>query len=144
MRIPSEPADERFPINVMNMIDVFLLLLVFFLVATTFIQEERDTRVQLPGTASVRPLSAPTRDMVINIREDGSVRINAKDVSAAELEATLKTAAREDPDRNVLIRADERSFMKYFAAVAMQCRDAGFSQVRIGYVIENAKNHATP
>ena len=137
MRIPLEPPDETFPINVTNMIDVFLLLLIFFLVATTFTREERDARIQLPGTASVRPISAPSRDLVINIRQDGGVQVGAHDVPASNLVPTLQRAAREDPGRNVLIRADERSLMKYFAGVARQCREAGFDQVKIGYVVEN-------
>jgi biopolymer transport protein ExbD len=140
MRIPHEPPDESFPINVTNMIDVFLLLLIFFLVATTFAKEERDARIQLPGTAAIRPISAPSRDLVINIRQDGGVAIGSQDVPAAELMNTLQNAAQTDPSRNVLIRADERSIMKYFAGVARLCREAGFDQVRIGYVVENRPN----
>jgi biopolymer transport protein ExbD len=137
MRIPYEKPDETFPINVTNMIDVFLLLLIFFLVATTFAKEERDSSVQLPGTAAVRPISAPPRDFVVNIREDGSIKIGDKILPSTELLATLQHAQQEDPGRNVLIRADERSIMKYFADVARQCREAGFNEVRIGYVFEN-------
>lgn len=137
MRIPHEAPDESFPINVTNMIDVFLLLLIFFLVATTFAREERDARIQLPVATAARPISAPSRDLVINIREDGAVRLGAADIAAAELLPTLQRAAVEDPGRNVLIRADERSIMKYFAAVARLCREAGFDQLKIGYVIEN-------
>jgi biopolymer transport protein ExbD len=137
MRIPYEPPDETFPINVTNMIDVFLLLLIFFLVATTFAKEERDSSVQLPGTAAVRPISAPARDLVINIREDGSIKIGDKIYASGDLLGTLQKAQQEDPSRNVLIRADERSIMKYFAAVARQCREAGFNEVRIGYVFDS-------
>ncbi len=35
MRIAHDPPEEGFPINITNMIDVFLMLLIFFLVATT-------------------------------------------------------------------------------------------------------------
>lgn len=137
MRIPAEPPDESYPINVTNMIDVFLLLLIFFLVATTFAKEERDARIQLPGTAAVRPISAPARDLVLNIREDGAVIVDNKELGGDQLTDMLRNAQKSDPERNVLIRADERSIMKYFATVARQCREAGFSQVKIGYVIEN-------
>lgn len=137
MRIPHEPPDESFPINVTNMIDVFLLLLIFFLVATTFAREERDASVKLPGTSAVRPISAPSRDVVLNVREDGTVIMNGRALSGAELTAALKRAVAEDPERNVLIRADERGTIKPFAGVVLQCREAGFSQAKIGYVIEN-------
>jgi biopolymer transport protein ExbD len=137
MRIPYEPPDETFPINVTNMIDVFLLLLIFFLVATTFAKEERDSSVQLPGTAAVRPISAPARDLVINIREDGSVKIGDKIYGSVEIVGTLQKALAEDPGRNVLIRADKHSFMMYFAQVASQCYDAGFSSAKIAYVFDS-------
>jgi biopolymer transport protein ExbD len=138
MRIPYEPPDDTYPINVTNMIDVFLLLLIFFLVATTFAKEERDSRIELPGTAAVRPISAPSRDLVVNVREDGTVVVDNKELSGEQLGAALREAQKSDPGRNVLIRADERSIMKYFAGVARLCREAGFSEVKIGYVIENA------
>jgi biopolymer transport protein ExbD len=137
MRIPYEPPDETYPINVTNMIDVFLLLLIFFLVATTFAKEERDAKVQLPGTAAVRPISAPSKDLVLNIRQDGTVVMDQKELKADELLAALKESQKADPERNLLIRADERSIMKYFAGVAREAREAGFSQLKIGYVIEN-------
>ena len=143
MRIPYEPPDETFPINVTNMIDVFLLLLIFFLVATTFAREERDAAVQLPGTAAVRPISAPARDLVINIREDGQVLLGSTAATGDQLIAALRKSHEEDPGRNVLIRADQRSIMKYFAAVARECREAGFDEVHIGYVVDNGGGSGT-
>jgi biopolymer transport protein ExbD len=140
MRIPYEPPDETFPINVTNMIDVFLLLLIFFLVATTFAREERDSAVELPIAAAIRPISAPARDLVINIREDGQILLGAKSATGDELMAALRESHDQDPGRNVLIRADQRSIMKYFAAVARECRQAGFDEVHIGYVVENSNN----
>jgi biopolymer transport protein ExbD len=142
MRIPSQPPEESYPINVTNMIDVFLLLLIFFLVATTFAKEERDARIQLPGTAAVLPLSAPSQDLIVNIREDGTLEIAGRVTDSGDLVAALRAAHDAHPDSNVLIRADERSIMIYFAAVARQCRDAGFDAVKIGYVIENAGQHS--
>ena len=92
MRIPYEPPDESYPINVTNMVDVFLLLLIFFLVATTFSKEERDSKVRLPVAASVQAISAATREVVINIREDGTVTVSGHVVSREQLPATLELA----------------------------------------------------
>jgi biopolymer transport protein ExbD len=65
------------------------------------------------------------------------VKIGDKVYAAGEFMEPLQRAQQEDPGRNVLIRADERSIMKYFAAVARQCRAAGFNEVRIGYVFDS-------
>jgi biopolymer transport protein ExbD len=136
MRIAHDPPEEGFPINMTNMIDVFLMLLIFFLVATTFAREERDARVQLPGTAAVRPISAPPHDLVINILQNGALSVSGTTLSTSDLSTVLTRVAKEEPDRNVLIRADERSLMKYFATVARLCREAGVSELKIGYVVE--------
>jgi len=138
MRIAHDPPEEGFPINLTNMIDVFLMLLIFFLVATTFAQEERDARVELPGTAAVRPISAPSRDVVINILQDGALSVQGNPLTGPQLEALVRRAVQDDPGRNFLIRADERSVMKYFAAVARVCRAAGVNELKIGYVVEKA------
>jgi biopolymer transport protein ExbD len=139
MRIPYEPPDESFPINVTNMVDVFLLLLIFFLVATTFAQEERDTRVKLPVAGPPTAITAATRDLVLNVREDGSVTVGGKSVNASDLDAVLTRAAHDDTTRKVLIRTDAKAQMEHFARVTLACRRAGFDEARIGYVPESAK-----
>ena len=45
----------------------------------------------------------------------------------------------EDPDREGLIRADERSIHRYFARVAALCREAGINEVKVGYILEEPK-----
>ena len=47
---------------------------------------------------------------------------------------SLRMPASEANLREVLIRADERSYMQYFAAVAAQCRAAGVKQFKIGFL----------
>jgi biopolymer transport protein ExbD len=74
---------------------------------------------------------------VINIKEDGAMVVSGKAYDVQAVSEMLRRVAKEDPNRNVLIRADERSIMKYFAAVARQCREAGFNEVRIGYVFDS-------
>jgi biopolymer transport protein ExbD len=73
----------------------------------------------------------------VNIREDGSVKIGDQIFVAGQLLGTLQGARQSDPGRKVLIRADERSRMKYFADVARQCREAGFNEAKIVYVFDS-------
>jgi biopolymer transport protein ExbD len=134
MRIPYEQPDETFPINVTNMIDVFLLLLIFFLVATTFAKAERDSAVQLPVAGAAQAISAPPRELVLNILENGRITLGGKNVSRQDLQAILKKAAAEDSTRKVLIRADKKAYMEHFADVTLIIRNAGFDEARIGYI----------
>ena len=59
MRIRDTSGEEEASLNMTPLIDMVFLLLIFFLVATTFAQEERKLDIQLPATATIQPLSAP-------------------------------------------------------------------------------------
>lgn len=136
MRIPYEQPDETFPINVTNMIDVFLLLLIFFLVATTFAKAERDSAVQLPIAGELQAISAPPRELVLNILDNGAVTFAGKNATMADLQAILQRAHAEDPNRKVLVRADKKAYMDYFNTVAEMIRNAGYDDLHWGYIIE--------
>ncbi|MCD6304120.1 MAG: biopolymer transporter ExbD [Planctomycetes bacterium] len=136
MRIHNPETEQENPVNLMPLIDMVFLLLIFFLVATSFAQEERDQRVKLPVTAAPRPLSAPPRQVIINILRDGTMTVGGHVYDAEKLGALLRRVARSEPDRMVLIRADEMSFHKYFAAAARLCKQAGINELKIGYLEE--------
>ena len=134
MRIRGPEDDQDTPVNLMPLIDMVFLLLIFFLVATSFAQEERDQRVKLPITSSPKPLSAPPRQVIINILHDGSTKVGGRIHSREELVALLGRVSRDEPDRMVLVRADERSLHKYFAGVASLCKKVGINELKIGYI----------
>jgi len=143
MRIPSPQDEGHTPINLMPLIDMVFLLLIFFLVATSFAQEERDQRVKLPITSSPKPLSAPPRQVIINILVDGTTKVGARVYDRDQLTNLLARVARNEPDRMVLIRADERSLHKYFAGVASLCKKVGINEVKIGYIWQGPYAQAT-
>jgi len=135
MRIVAQQGDEDLAINLTPLIDMVFLLLIFFLVATTFAQEERDHRIELPRTGEAQPLSAPPQQLIINIRANGEMVVGPKVFTdMATLREMIERVARDDPAREVLIRCDERAFHRYFAEAARLCREAGIPEVKIGYM----------
>ena len=140
MLIRQQNVEEEPPVTLMPLIDMVFLLLIFFLVATTLAQEERDTSIQLPGTSIVQPLSAPPQQLIINIRANGDMAIGARTIKGNEQQAlreVLARVAKDEPNREVLIRCDEMAYHKYFAGVASICREAGIHEVKVGYVLNS-------
>jgi biopolymer transport protein ExbD len=137
MRIPVPTEDTDVGISLTSMLDVVFNLLVFFLVATTMASEEREIAVQLPGTASFRPLSAPPQQLVLNVKDDGSTIVSGRTYDPQALSQLLTKTAREDPNKVVLIRADERGPHKHFAGVARMAKQAGIKEVKIGYLVQD-------
>jgi biopolymer transport protein ExbD len=139
MRIRNDETDKEEGSNLTPLIDMVFLLLIFFLVATTFREEEREMDIQLARTSAVQPLSAPPQQLIINIREDGTTVVGGREYGQAELAAVLREMVSNHPTREVLVRADERSIMRYFANVAALCRQAGVGEVKVGYIAEPAQ-----
>ena len=138
MRIRDPESDTEEPINLLNLIDTLFFLLMFFLIATRFKEEEREVGIQLPALASSQPLSALPQQIIINVREDGSTVIAGKTYNPDQLMDLLSQNAAAG-NRDVVIRADERSLHRYFANVAGLCRKAGIPEVKIGYLLEEPK-----
>ena len=132
MRIKDVQGEAEEPFNLVPLMDMAFNLLIFFMAATSFTQIEKDMGVQLPKTAPFQTMSAPPRQLVINIKQDGTIVVSGKTYTQDQLSAFVRSELKQDPSRAVLIRADERSIMKYFAGVATMCRQAGVSELKIG------------
>jgi len=138
MRIVDTHDEGETSINMTPLIDMVFLLLIFFLVATTFAQAEKDRSVNLPGSDSPKPLSAPPNDVIVNITRQGDVKVGGRACSLEELAELFADLAQNQKDRDVLIRADKDSRHEHFARVVDLAYRSGISKTKIGYVISGA------
>ena len=108
------------------LIDVVFLLLVFFLVATRFAQEDRELEVQLPTASEARPLTEEPKELFVNIDKDGNYFVSGKRLAATEVEGALRQAVADNPvNQSVVIRADRRVPFDYVVTVMDLCNRAG-------------------
>ena len=68
MLLKAKAADASPAIELTPIIDIVFLLLIFFLVATTFQQSEREIQIALPEAESGGPISVSLRELVVNIQ----------------------------------------------------------------------------
>jgi biopolymer transport protein TolR len=92
-------------INVTPLVDVMLVLLIIFMVTAPIIQQ--GVQVSLPKVKAA-PIPGKEEQFVVSITRDRSIYLNDTRMSAADLAAKLTAIARERPDREVFIRADEQ------------------------------------
>ena len=62
-------------IELTPLIDMVFLLLIFFLVATTFHQTEREMQIALPVASSSAPISAMMQELIVNVDVEGRIII---------------------------------------------------------------------
>jgi biopolymer transport protein ExbD len=135
MRIRDPLSEQEEGYNLVPLTDMVFNLLIFFMCATTFAQVERELSVQLPRTsASFKPLAAAPPQVIINVKEDGGTVVSGKAYDLTGLSELLAGALKKEPGTSVVVRADERTLMKYFASVAGACRHAGVHETRLSYV----------
>jgi biopolymer transport protein ExbD len=131
IRRPSE--SDASIINVSSLVDVMFILIIFFLATTTFHQEERDIKVNLPESAEGQALSTATKLIVVNVRADGSYVMGGREVAVDALGRTLVDAVKADPAQKVLVRGDQRALHGHVAAAVALCKRAGVHEANIGY-----------
>lgn len=131
MRLPPDEPEGEGP-NLTPVIDVVFLLLIFFLVATRFDQEERELSPTLPDVAEAEPLSMPPREVVVNITPEGKYIVLRQEVNTAELQAILDEAGLKNPGtQSVLIRGDSGVAWKLGVDVMGMCKRAGIDDFRV-------------
>lgn len=127
MRIETDETADA--MNLAPMIDVVFLLLIFFMVATTFIEREKELGVELPTAEAGEEAHHPD-ELVINLLQDGTVKMNGRAVDPEEgLRSALERVARVTPDIPVTIRGDGRVTWQRGIDVVSTCQLLGFSNV---------------
>jgi biopolymer transport protein ExbD len=126
-------------INLINFIDVLLVLLVFFMVSTTFNQEGR-VRVQLPQASAIPQQRGAHEPIVITVTAEGGYRVNDRPLINASPD-TLRAALLKEAgsDRGPLtIRADARSTHQAVVTAMDVAGRLGFAQLNIATVHEDS------
>ena len=129
MRLPPPEAESEGP-NLTPVVDVVFLLLIFFLVATRFDEEEREIGTRLPEVPEAQPLTISPNEVVINIDHKGKYRVSRKLYSEEELAKMLDLVASKNPHygerQKVQIRADKRVQLIFPARVMSLCEKRKF------------------
>jgi biopolymer transport protein ExbD len=124
-------------INLISLIDVLLVLLIFFMVSTTFQQEGR-VKVQLPQASQIPQPRSGREPVVVTITAEGSYRVNERtliNTSPDTLRAALLKEA--GSERGPLtIRADARTTHQAVVTAMDVAGKLGFAQLNIATVHE--------
>ena len=140
MNLKPRRTDEP-ELNLTTLIDVVLLLIVFFMLSSTFVQEGR-LRVRLPEARDV-PVQRPAKEaIVVTVTQGGGYRVNERDLvnaSAATLRAALLKVAGDERSAPVTLRADGRATHQSVVTAMDVAGRAGYRQINIATVDDGQK-----
>jgi biopolymer transport protein ExbD len=126
-RHTATETDET-DIDITPMLDIVFIMLIFFIVTTSFVKESgvsvsrpsAETAVQLKGS-----------NILVAIRPNGEVWIDRRAIDVRAVRANIERLKAENPEGSVIIQADEYSNTGLLVRVMDQVRLAGISNISI-------------
>ena len=109
----SHQDDAIQGINVTPLVDIMLVLIIIFMVASQ-VGKVLDLELQLPKASSAE--SAPPPTLTIEVGAKGELKLDGRAIAAADLEAAVHKAAAANADAQAMVAADEG--VPYAAVVA--------------------------
>ncbi|MCQ8185638.1 ExbD/TolR family protein [Parvularcula maris] len=123
-------TEEEEDVNVTPLLDIVFIMLIFFIVTSTFIKE--------PGIDVVRPVATTQEKqnpaVLIAINENDEIYINKERVELSEVRYQVEELRRETPKGNAVVQADAGAKSELTLDVLQQVKDAGIQDVAVSTV----------
>jgi biopolymer transport protein ExbD len=106
------------------MVDILLVVLVFFIVTWNFALTENELDVRVPTATKANEPQPYVGQVVINIAANGTIIVNRQQKSSQELLEQLKKLSQLYPDQAIIVRGDQAVDYKHIVDVLDVCRQA--------------------
>ncbi len=129
VNLRNRAKPEIYTFQIAPMVDVLLVLLVFFIVTWNFAMSENELDIKLPSATKANETQAFVGQVVVNVKKTGQLVFNRQPISGGDLLAKLETLSELYPDQAVILRADENTDYKFVVGVLDICREANIWNV---------------
>jgi len=126
-----------YTVDITPLVDVVFLMLIFFLVTTTF-KISSSLKLELPSSKSHEQIEK-VKEVVINIKASGSLFVGEEAVDDADLRRRILNASKGDPGIRVVLRADAEARHKRVVFVLDTLRQLGMNKVAIATLYEGKR-----
>lgn len=104
MKFPH-PNKKSASFNLTPLIDVVFLLLIFFMLTTTFVNLENRIKVDLPTGDFAA--AEPSENIIVTITENNTIYFNGKLIDPSKLTESVATEIKDEPEKIVILEADK-------------------------------------
>lgn len=134
MPLKTAPLDEP-QLILTPMIDVLLVLIIFFIVAARFTEEEKDQKfdVELPTASPVQAMSRQPDPLVVSVARNGRIVFNNRELSLQQFRTELTRAKAAYADQAVLIRGDGEGQYQAVVDVMNACHQVQIKKFALAF-----------
>jgi biopolymer transport protein ExbD len=135
----GDPSSENIvaEINITPLTDVFLVLLIIFMVTSTALVESSEVssragmKVVLPKANTAGPVSQRRSDPVLTVTKGNEIYLGSKKVEPANLEAEIRKALADVGSETLLIRGDKSILLGAAVDIMSVAKKAGANHIAI-------------
>jgi biopolymer transport protein ExbD len=128
MRASRRDRQSREGIDISPLIDMVFILLIFFMVTTTFVKDMK-VDIERPGAATAK--SASTKAVRVHIDAGANIYIDGASVRPWMVQTRVRDLLEGAGSQQVLVIVDKRVPVERLIEVVDQCRLAGASEVGV-------------
>lgn len=128
MRRMRRHSSEEDGIDISPLIDVVFILLIFFMVSTTFV---KDAQLELQRPSAQSAEAADTKSVRISIDRQGAVYLGEEAIRLWMLQSRVREQLRASSQSSVLVIADRSTPTELLIDVVDQCRMGGAKDVGV-------------
>src|SRR5688500_16039170 len=136
MLIRSKPTDSTIAMDLTPIIDTVFLLLIFFLVATTFHQTEREMKIALPAASAAGPISAALREIIVTVDHQGLLFVGGRPIEHDALRQLIADAVQANSQQKVTVRGDRNTAYANIVVVLDICKASGIQEPYLDTVLK--------
>ena len=119
---------KNIELNMAPLIDMVFILLIFFLVTTSFVKE---TGVDINRPTATTATSREKANILVGITEDNRIFMDKREIDIRAVRANVERAIAENPEASVVIVADRESRTGVTIKVMDGCRLAGAKNISV-------------
>lgn len=114
-------------INVTPLTDIFLVLLIIFMVTSTALTQQ-GTKVNLPRAGAG---GGETSGVMVTVTADKRIEVNGTAVGAEGLQAALREALQKSSDGSVILQGDKSVVLEQAVQIMTAAKEAGAEKISI-------------
>ena len=117
-------------INVTPLVDVVLVLLIIFMVITPMLQQGKD--VHLPKATKSSDENKRAEPFVVALTAAAELFVEGQPIEKPALRARIERELARDPNRQILLKGDERLTVKQVRLALAEMREGGAKGIALG------------
>lgn len=117
-------------IIIVSLIDILAILLIFFIVTTTFKTSTPQLEINLPESRTASASDVPKKEpLILRVKDLDQLTLGPDAVTIDELPSRLRAVRESDPDRPIAMQADREAPFGVVVQVLDALKDAGIKNI---------------